>query len=514
MGDPASWKKHNTNWDYRFWTDESLSSFIAAHFPELSTIYEAYPNPVMRADLARYCLMYQFGGIYADVDTDCQGSLEEIAGDTRAIFCDEPRAHWGSATIRGLPCLVFNGTFASPAGHPVWRAMIEACVFMAHNENRLKNDVLEQTGPLLLTSVLADFADKSMLSMNSCHLFAPADKKSVNDENERFGPHGHLQLSVHRWAGSWYRVRNQSRRSWLLGRLRHLLHSLTSGQTLSFAQATRTIDVERLKRPIVSTTDTPSVVIFVPVRNGCPFIERCVELITALDHPKHLLRVVFCEGDSTDGSAELLKKMCVQNTPQCKEMTVIHCATGNKIERSKRWLPKHQRQRRSDIAKVRNTLIRQAIHAEDDWVLWLDVDVCDFPFDILKTLLLEKTKIVTPNCVQKPGGKSFDLNSFLETGQTARHTYFKHTKHGLFQPPANLYGRRHLDDLRYLKRVPLHGVGGTMLLVHADLHRAGLIFPEVPYKDLIETEAFGVLARDLGILPIGLPRVEIIHVST
>ncbi len=58
----------------------------------------------------------------------------------------------------------------------------------------------------------------------------------------------------------------------------------------------------------------------------------------------------------------------------------------------------------------------------------------------------------------------------------------------------------------------LDGVGGTMLLVDAALHRGGLRFPELPYDHLIETEAFGRLANDCGITPIGLPRVEVMHV--
>jgi hypothetical protein len=50
-----------------------------------------------------------------------------------------------------------------------------------------------------------------------------------------------------------------------------------------------------------------------------------------------------------------------------------------------------------------------------------------------------------------------------------------------------------------------------MLLVDANLHRAGLLFPENPYRYLIETEAFGAAACDLGIVPAGLPNVEVVH---
>ena len=75
-----------------------------------------------------------------------------------------------------------------------------------------------------------------------------------------------------------------------------------------------------------------------------------------------------------------------------------------------------------------------------------------------------------------------------------------------------VHGRRHLHDLRYLERTNLTGVGGTMLLVQADVHRAGIVFPEIPYDDLIETEGFGKLACDFGIVPVGLPNLEIRHV--
>jgi hypothetical protein len=83
---------------------------------------------------------------------------------------------------------------------------------------------------------------------------------------------------------------------------------------------------------------------------------------------------------------------------------------------------------------------------------------------------------------------------------------------GLYQPQQRLFGRLYLSDVRHLERIKLDGVGGTMLLVDASLHRGGLVFPEQPYRDLIETEGFGVLAKDLGVTPVGLPRVEIFHV--
>ena len=53
--------------------------------------------------------------------------------------------------------------------------------------------------------------------------------------------------------------------------------------------------------------------------------------------------------------------------------------------------------------------------------------------------------------------------------------------------------------------VPLDGVGGSVLLVKADLHRAGLNFPSSLVDHAVETEGFVHLANGIGHQPFGLP---------
>ena len=59
--------------------------------------------------------------------------------------------------------------------------------------------------------------------------------------------------------------------------------------------------------------------------------------------------------------------------------------------------------------------------------------------------------------------------------------------------------------------VPIDGVGGTVLLVRADLTRDGLIFPPVPYLNALETEGLGLMARSMGAQPYGLPNYVVFH---
>ena len=68
-----------------------------------------------------------------------------------------------------------------------------------------------------------------------------------------------------------------------------------------------------------------------------------------------------------------------------------------------------------------------------------------------------------------------------------------------------------------------------MLLIEADIHREGLIFPPFPYgpnhpaardsnrflpdgqRGEIETEGLGLMAQDMGYQCWGLPNLEILH---
>jgi hypothetical protein len=85
------------------------------------------------------------------------------------------------------------------------------------------------------------------------------------------------------------------------------------------------------------------------------------------------------------------------------------------------------------------------------------------------------------------------------------------------------HARLNMHDLRAEGEVvQLDAVGGTMLLIRADIHRDGLIFPPFGYgkgnerartdrDGEIETEGLGIMAIDMGYQCWGMPRLEIRH---
>jgi mannosyltransferase OCH1-like enzyme len=500
-----SWQRHNPSWERILWTDRMLLTFVSEHYPHLFELYCSYSNPVSRADAARYMLLHKFGGFYADIDVECLAPLDPIANETRAVLCHEPPSHWPMhAPYRSHPFLIFNGVMAGPADHPLWTRLLERLPL-----SRYGDDVLDQTGPCFLTGIYLDFEDKASIALHNSQLFTPTD--SQNRQSPPYGSEAPEPLTRHDWQCSWWTPDRsvKSFRNKLKTGIRRTIHRWHAGKILSLEDALKKFDTSVIGRPPPAGE---RVAVLVPARNAIGDIDGFIDAISKIDLNKSKTKIVFCEGDSTDGTFDLLNKRAAGLREQYREVVVLKKDVGTRVARDQRWNKKLQRTRRAGIAVVRNYLIDHGLDDTDDWALWIDVDMWKLPPDLFQKLRQSAGRIVAPNCVKFSGGPTFDLNTFVSNWQYEPDFYYKHVKGGLFQPPARARGRLHLDQLRHTARVELDAVGGTTLLVDASLHRAGLRFPEVPYKDLIETEAFGLLAKDVGVRPIGLPQLEVFHV--
>lgn len=247
--------------------------------------------------------------------------------------------------------------------------------------------------------------------------------------------------------------------------------------------------------------DQPSVVILTPVKNGAHHLATYWTGIERLSWPKHRLSVAILEGDSTDGTYEACGEWMAKMTGLLRRVELFKKDFGFELPADQPRYAHHlQVQRRTVLARARNHLLFRGLR-DAEWALWLDVDVIEYPADIIETLLATGKDIVQPNCVYQYGGESFDRNAWRDRGKL------------------------HLDDLRGEgDLVPLDSVGGTMLLVRADVHRDGLVFPCYPYglpnprirsdnywMGEIETEGLGIMAHDIGVECWGMPRLEIKH---
>jgi len=249
------------------------------------------------------------------------------------------------------------------------------------------------------------------------------------------------------------------------------------------------------------------VLILTPVKQAAEHLDRYFELIGGLSYPPDRLSLGMLESDSTDDTFASLQARLPELRERFARVTLVQRDFGFRMPpRAPRWAPPLQLARRTVLAKSRNHLLFAALR-DEDWVLWIDVDLSDYPADVLTQLLATGKDIVSPHCVTRPGGPTFDWNAWRDKG------------------------RERLDALRGgPSLVRLDAVGGTMLLIRADVHRAGLIFPPYLYGresrfarnpspfdrhgiGEVETEGLGIMAKDMGIECWGLPNLEIVHLN-
>ncbi len=179
-----------------------------------------------------------------------------------------------------------------------------------------------------------------------------------------------------------------------------------------------------------------------------------------------------------------------------------------------------KKDRRASMARARNSLLFTTIGPSTSWVLWLDSDIIETPPTLIQDLASHDKSIIVPNCYQRfiddngePAIRPYDYNSWRDSdvaqqlaaqmgpddilleGYAEMPTY-----RSLMAKMANLGESR---NPRRLMR--LDGVGGTALLVKAEVHRDGAMFPAFPFYHLIETEGFAKMARRLHFECWGLP---------
>jgi len=146
----------NPGWDHRLYTDVDCRDLIRRAFPGLLATYDAYPTAIQRTDLFRVAAVCLFGGVYLDLDMDCLAPLAPLApygcvlAEEKTLSTQEAAALGHAERLR-----IANYMFASAPGHPFWLDLLEAMVERAARPVASDDDILESTGPGLLSTVYA-----------------------------------------------------------------------------------------------------------------------------------------------------------------------------------------------------------------------------------------------------------------------------------------------------------------------------------------------------------------------
>lgn len=259
------------------------------------------------------------------------------------------------------------------------------------------------------------------------------------------------------------------------------------------------------------------------------FYQEYWDNLLRLAYPHHLISIGFITPKTKEGNAAtaalqeaVQKTQTGLETNRFASVTILRQdfevpttqdeATRHKLE--------NQKARRAAMSRARNSLLFTTLGPSTAWVLWMDSDIVETPTTLIQDLASHDKPIIVPNCMQRyindegqADIRSYDFNTWQDSA--AAQELGKHmgpdeiivegyaelaTYRTLMSKIADM--NPHRDQRRILQ---VDGVGGTALMVKAEVHRDGAMFPPFPFYHLIETEGFAKMARRLGWSCWGLP---------
>ena len=156
-----TWKNLNPEFEYKYMDDFEASQFILNEYgQEWYDIFVNLPVGVMRGDLWRYMVIYKYGGVYADLDTECLTPISLwLNEDYEMIVCPETDIHF---------C---QWTFAASAGNPVLKSVIDTIKEKLINpEYGSPHFVHTHTGPAIWTDGISKALDFKVDNLISDHV--------------------------------------------------------------------------------------------------------------------------------------------------------------------------------------------------------------------------------------------------------------------------------------------------------------------------------------------------------
>lgn len=83
---PQKWKETHPNYKYILWDKEKSLSFVKNKFPDYYETYISLPYVIQRCDMIRYMFLYEYGGIYCDLDNYPKENLEKFLNKADTYF--------------------------------------------------------------------------------------------------------------------------------------------------------------------------------------------------------------------------------------------------------------------------------------------------------------------------------------------------------------------------------------------------------------------------------------------
>ncbi len=137
-------KRLNPDYNYYLYDDNEIDDFVNTYFPgKIADCYNKLNIIVAKVDFWRYLVLYKYGGVYLDMDSEINKPLNTLIRENdKAIITNE-----------GNPNLYVQWALIYSKGHPILKRTIKLICKNIEN-NSYPNSIHKMTGPTVYTKAI------------------------------------------------------------------------------------------------------------------------------------------------------------------------------------------------------------------------------------------------------------------------------------------------------------------------------------------------------------------------
>ena len=199
------WIEKNPDYVYTLFTDDIALNFVLrkfSHREDIVHVYKSLHQRVIAADLLRYMLMYEYGGVYSDIDTECvrpvhEWNVSEGSNLVIGLEADElDESTFDDTQVKEFDLVyrlqITQWTLMSKPGHPVMARAIDRIVERVLTTAMARNmpvsalyfsqyEVLRLSGPGMYTDVVKDHLSHTLGRNVTDHEISSSAEHTLGD---------------------------------------------------------------------------------------------------------------------------------------------------------------------------------------------------------------------------------------------------------------------------------------------------------------------------------------------
>lgn len=178
------------NYEFMIWNDADIDKFLQEHYPFILPAFRSVRNHGEAADIARYIMVYHFGGHYVDWDIHLINPYEFLN------LCERNPKGYLLCDFNDRQSIA-SECFAAQKNEPYLMALIKEIVTVHDDKSFHSLHTLWYTGPFRMRDALENTpSSQSILKVKDVFVY---DYNEIREMPER----DMVQPMIHYWMHSW-----------------------------------------------------------------------------------------------------------------------------------------------------------------------------------------------------------------------------------------------------------------------------------------------------------------------